>query len=75
VSLFDASPAARAADKTRPLADRMRPESLEEFVGQEHILAPGKPLRMQIEKDELTSLILWDRRAAARPRWRRSSRA
>jgi putative ATPase len=37
----------------------MRPQSLEEFVGQEHILGPGKPLRVQIEKDRLTSLILW----------------
>jgi putative ATPase len=42
-----------------PLADRMRPETLEEFVGQLHILGPGKPLRKQIERDELASLILW----------------
>jgi len=61
MSLFDAaSPAARSApDKGRPLADRMRPESLEEFVGQEHILGPGKPLRVQLERDQLGSLILW----------------
>jgi putative ATPase len=37
----------------------MRPERLEDFVGQEHILGPGKPLRRQIERDELTSIILW----------------
>ena len=43
----------------RPLADRMRPESLEEIVGQEHILGPGKPLRTQIEKDQVPSLIFW----------------
>ncbi len=43
----------------RPLADRMRPESLEEILGQEHILGPGKPLRTQIEKDQVSSLILW----------------
>jgi putative ATPase len=43
----------------RPLADRMRPETLEEFSGQEHILAPGKPLRRQIEGDKVASLILW----------------
>ena len=43
----------------RPLAERMRPERLEDFVGQEHILGPGKPLRRQIERDELTSIILW----------------
>jgi putative ATPase len=59
VSLFDASSPEPPFDKTRPLADRMRPESLEEFVGQEHILGPGKPLRAQLERGELGSLILW----------------
>lgn len=53
MSLFAADPA------PRPLAERMRPERLEDFVGQEHILGPGKPLRIQIERDRLTSLILW----------------
>ena len=43
----------------RPLADRMRPQSLDEFVGQEHILAPGKPLRSQIERDDPGSIIFW----------------
>ncbi len=43
----------------RPLADRMRPQSLDEFLGQEDLLAPGKPLRTQIENDELGSLLLW----------------
>ncbi len=42
-----------------PLADRMRPEALEELVGQRHLLAPGKPLRVNIERDELRSIILW----------------
>ena len=42
-----------------PLADRMRPEMIEEFVGQVHILGPGKPLRKQIERDEVASMILW----------------
>ena len=37
----------------------MRPERLEDFVGQQHILGPGKPLRVQIERDQLQSLILW----------------
>src|SRR5579885_3480731 len=37
----------------------MRPEKFEDFVGQEHILGPGKPLRAQIERDELSSIILW----------------
>ncbi len=43
----------------RPLADRMRPETLDDYAGQEHILGPGKPLRRQIESDKLTSIILW----------------
>src|SRR2546426_300437 len=43
----------------RPLADRMRPQTLEEFVGQEKLLGPGKPLRTQIERDEISSMILW----------------
>jgi putative ATPase len=46
-------------DSKRPLAQRMRPERLEDYVGQEHILGPGKPLRRQIERDELTSVVLW----------------
>jgi putative ATPase len=37
----------------------MRPRTLEEFVGQEHLIAPGKPLRAQIERDDLGSLIFW----------------
>ncbi|MDE3167867.1 MAG: AAA family ATPase, partial [Acidobacteriota bacterium] len=37
----------------------MRPRTLEEYIGQEHILGPGKPLRKQIERDEVTSIILW----------------
>src|SRR5689334_10884094 len=48
-----------SGDRTRPLADRMRPRSLEEFVGQEHLIAPGKPLRAQIERDDISSLIFW----------------
>lgn len=43
----------------RPLADRMRPQTLDEFIGQENLLGPGKPLRTQIEKDELGSMLLW----------------
>jgi putative ATPase len=59
MSLFDSSPLPSADDSTRPLAERMRPETLEDFVGQKHILGPGKPLRIQIERDQLQSLILW----------------
>jgi putative ATPase len=59
-SLFEPDPlASLKQDSQRPLAERMRPETLEEFVGQQHILGPGKPLRMQIERDQLGSIILW----------------
>jgi len=58
VSLFDNTPP-ETLDKGRPLAERMRPERLEDYIGQEHILGPGKPLRRQIERDELGSIILW----------------
>ena len=43
----------------RPLADRMRPQTLDEFIGQEDLLGPGKPLRTQIEHDELGSILFW----------------
>ena len=42
-----------------PLADRMRPRTLDEFVGQDHLLGPGKVLRQAIESDHLPSMILW----------------
>ena len=61
MSLFDdlpseSSPAHTAAT---PLAERMRPATFDEFVGQQDILAPGKPLREAIERDRLRSIILW----------------
>ena len=43
----------------RPLADRMRPHSLEEFVGQQHLLAEGVPLRQAIEDGKLHSMVFW----------------
>ena len=43
----------------RPLAERMRPQTLDDFVGQEELLGPGKPLRVQIERDELGSMLFW----------------
>jgi putative ATPase len=57
VSLFAALPEQQPAG--RPLADRMRPRTLDEVVGQEQILAPGKPLRLQIERDDPGSIIFW----------------
>jgi putative ATPase len=43
----------------QPLAERMRPRTLDEFVGQEKLLGPGKPLRVQIENDDVSSMLLW----------------
>jgi len=60
MSLF--APDFSSATSTRqraPLAERMRPRSLDEFFGQTHLLAPGKPLRLQIENDDSASLIFW----------------
>jgi len=59
VSLFQNLPPQSDSDHTRPLADRMRPRTLDEFVGQEHILGAGKPLRVQIERDDTGSLLFW----------------
>ncbi len=60
MGLFQAVPSSdTTVDRTRPLADRMRPRTLDEFVGQEHLVAPGKPLRTQIERDDTGSLIFW----------------
>ncbi len=43
----------------RPLADRMRPRNLNEYLGQAHLLAPGKPLRQALEGGRLHSMVLW----------------
>ncbi|HTM16366.1 MAG TPA: replication-associated recombination protein A [Terracidiphilus sp.] len=72
MSLFDGMPESPAqsakgslhAMPGAPLAERMRPRTLDEYVGQEHLLGPGKPLRVQIERDaqdsqSLGSMILW----------------
>ena len=60
MSLFDTSlPATGQDKKSVPLAERMRPRTLDEFTGQEHLLAAGKPLRLQIENDDASSMIFW----------------
>jgi len=65
MSLFDGEPEGPKGQlRTAPLAERMRPRNLEEYSGQEHLLGPGKPLRVQIERDGLdssstASMILW----------------
>jgi putative ATPase len=43
----------------QPLAERMRPRTLDEFIGQEKLLGPGKPLRRQIESDNIGSMLFW----------------
>ncbi len=48
-----------AFDPPRPLADRLRPRRLDEFVGQLHLLAPGRPLRTAIERGQPHSMVLW----------------
>ncbi len=58
MDLFDNKTATEIA-KDAPLAERMRPQTIEEFVGQEHLLGEGKMLRRLIETDQLTSLIFW----------------
>ncbi len=57
--LFESRPEAGDSPIGRPLADRMRPRALEEFVGQDELLEPGRPLREMIDRGRLTSLILW----------------
>jgi putative ATPase len=60
MSLFDGEPEGHSGPlRTAPLAERMRPRSLEELSGQEHLVGPGKPLRVQIERDDSGSMILW----------------
>ena len=63
MSLFDdpaeAAQRAAEADQSAPLAERMRPRALDEFVGQDTLIGPGRPLRQAIEQDRLQSIILW----------------
>jgi putative ATPase len=49
----------QASNPHAPLAERVRPATLDGFVGQEHLLGPGKPLRVLAESDQLSSMILW----------------
>src|SRR6516165_10381134 len=62
MSLFSKLPGAMETETAaglQPLAERMRPRTLDEFIGQAKLLGPGKPLRVQIESDNLTSMRLW----------------
>lgn len=59
MGLFARLPEPEAAPGLQPLAERMRPRTLDEVVGQEKLLGPGKPLRVQIESDNLSSMLFW----------------
>src|SRR5229473_713333 len=63
VSLFSKLPAPAPEPDVpaanQPLAERMRPRTLDEFIGQEKLLGPGKSLRVQIENDNLGSMLFW----------------
>ena len=61
MSLFDNQPHSfkTPPHAEAPLAERMRPRTLAEYSGQEHLLGPGKPLRVQIERDDPGSMIFW----------------
>ena len=59
MSLFDDDQRKPQSDATTPLAERMRPRTLDEFIGQQALIGPGRPLRQAIEQDRLQSVILW----------------
>ena len=64
MSLFEGMPVPQLSSKSLPhavvpLAERMRPRRLDDVAGQEHLIGPGKPLRVQIERDDATSMIFW----------------
>jgi putative ATPase len=59
MGLFARLPEPEAAAALQPLAERMRPRTLDEVVGQEKLLGPGKPLRVQIQTDNLSSMLFW----------------
>src|SRR5215470_11612195 len=58
-SLFENDNAPASVPPDAPLADRMRPHTLDDVHGQEHLLGSGKPLRTAIERDQVPSMILW----------------
>jgi len=57
MNLFQPTPDAHVTQS--PLADRMRPRTVHEFVGQEHLVGPGQPLRLQMERDDAGSMLFW----------------
>src|SRR5512139_1938591 len=61
MDLFEASTTEQKKNKSKfsPLADRLRPKTLNEFVGQKHLVGAGKPIRQMIEKNDVVSMIFW----------------
>ena len=59
MNLFETEDVPEARGRHMPLAERMRPRMLDEYAGQGHLLAAGKPLRLAIEQDDPTSMIFW----------------
>ncbi|MCH5275762.1 MAG: replication-associated recombination protein A [Lachnospiraceae bacterium] len=59
LTLFDSENTSGPAPLSTPLADRLRPRDLDAYIGQEHLLGPGKPLRQMLERDVIASMIFW----------------
>ena len=59
LSLFDSQSEHSLSPAMAPLADRMRPRDLEDYIGQEHLLGQGKILRQMLERDQICSMIFW----------------
>src|SRR5262245_15872312 len=59
MDLFESPGTGKVPSVHRPLAERARPQSLADFVGQEHLLGEGKPLKVLAEQDSIPSMILW----------------
>ena len=59
ISLFDSENISGSAPLSAPLADRLRPRDLDDYIGQKHLLSPGKPLRQMLERDMIASMIFW----------------
>jgi len=59
MELFETNTNKECKAKAQPLAERMRPKTLDEFVGQKHLAGPGRPIRLMIENNDVVSMILW----------------
>jgi putative ATPase len=59
LELFETNKSSKIDPSKQPLAERMRPKTLEQFVGQKHLVDKGKPIRIMIEKNDVVSMIFW----------------